>query len=335
MPTPSTPCKTKSLQSPGDNTGHSSAEQRAQVTSTWWSSVSTPHAVLDTDKHSQQCKVHAVHGLFPLNCIQALKLLWQMTVVEKWCILRSQSHSRFPGLALVQPSFHACLELETTKTPASSAGMPASTKQGLAWSLVNQKQRQHWCLSSSVTPGGCSPSSHHCVMRCLGKFDSWSLMTPQTPRGWSSLAVSSVAAAGDTYWDQRQSIQGSSSRGGQAPSPEVVQGVPVPSWNGEPQPLQVSPVLCGSGSPPKPSWERAALEKTWAGHTAEHSPEQAHACPVSSAPVEITGLCSSRAWRCWLHRDGEGCVCVQTLQARTIGVQSCSCRALPSGKSLI
>lgn len=83
--------------------------------------------------------------------------------------------------------------------------------------------------SSSVTPRGCSPSSHNCVMRCLGKSDSWSLMTPQTSRGWSSPAASSVVASGDMCWGQGQNIQGSSSRGGQAPSPEVVQGVPVSS----------------------------------------------------------------------------------------------------------
>lgn len=51
-------------------------------------------------------------SLFPLNCIQAPKLLWQMTAAEKWCILYSQIHSTFPGLALVlvQPSFCACQE---------------------------------------------------------------------------------------------------------------------------------------------------------------------------------------------------------------------------------
>lgn len=116
--------------------------------------------------------------------------------------------------------------------------------------------------SSSVTPGGCSPRSYQCVMRCLGKSDSWAMVTPPTPRGWSSSAVSSMVASGDMHWGQGQNIQGSSSRGGQAPSPEMVQGVPVPSWNGEPQPLPVSPVLCGSGRPPKPSWKRVATEKT-------------------------------------------------------------------------
>lgn len=136
------------------------------------------------------------------------------------------------------------------------------------------------------------------------------------------------------HWGQGQNIQGTNYPGGQTPSPEVVQGIPVASWNGEPQPLQAFPVLCGSDNPPKPSWKRVALEKTWAGHTAEHSPEKAHVCPVSNTPEEITGLPSSQAWHCWLHWDCEGCVCVQTLQT-TIGVQSCSCRALPSGRSLI
>lgn len=115
-----------------------------------------------------------------------------MTVVEISCILHSQGHSMFPGLALVQTSFHASLDLETTKTPASSAGMPASTKHRLAWSLVHQTEAAPVFKSSSLTPGGCSPRSHHCVMRCLEKSDSWSLMTPQTPRGWSSPAVTSM-----------------------------------------------------------------------------------------------------------------------------------------------
>lgn len=106
--------------------------------------------------------------------------------------------------------------------------------------------------SSSVIPEGCSPRSHHCVMGCLGKSDSWSLMTPQTPRGWSSPAVSSMVASGNMCWGQAQNIWGYSSRGEQAPSPEVLQGVPLPSWNGEPQPLQVSAVLRASGNPQNP-----------------------------------------------------------------------------------
>lgn len=172
-PTPSTPCKTKSLQSPGENTGHSSAEQGAQVTTTWWPPIPIPHPVLDTDKHSQPCKVHAVHSLFPLNCIQAPKLLWQTTVVEKWCILHSQpQHIPWVSTGTGKAQFPCMPGAWNHQNPASSAGIPASTKQGLAWSPVNQTQRQHWCLRAAVWLQEAAIPGHITVW-----WDAWGSLT--------------------------------------------------------------------------------------------------------------------------------------------------------------
>ena len=138
-----------------------------------------------------------------------------MTVVGKQCTLCSQSHSRFPGLALVplQPSCHACLEIETCLS--AMATPPPKLKQvALACLHLQKRTGSRTCLipcqsnieatpafkSSSVLPGGCSPRSHHCVMRCQGKSDSRSLTAPQIPGGWGSPAISSGVAPGDLHW---------------------------------------------------------------------------------------------------------------------------------------
>lgn len=143
-----------------------------------------------------------------------------MTVVGKQCTLCSQSHSRFPGLALVpvQPSCHACLEIETCLS--AMATPPPKLKQvELACLHLQKRTGSRTCLipcqsnieatlvfkSSSVLPGGrcvpgVCPRSHHCVMRRQGKSDSPSLTAPQIPGGWGSPAISSGVAPGDLHW---------------------------------------------------------------------------------------------------------------------------------------
>lgn len=133
--------------------------------------------------------------------------------------------------------------------------------------------------SSSVSPGGCSPRSHHCVMRCQGKCDNWSLMAPRTQGGWGSLAISSEVTLGDLQWAKVTLSEAQD----QGEDKHLLRGDPrasgahtIMKWGT--QLLQVLPWYCVALAPPEPSWRRVAVEKTelvTPQSTARHRPAPA------------------------------------------------------------
>jgi len=184
-----------------------------------------------------------------------------------------------------------------------------------------------------MPPGGCSPRSRHCVTRCQGKSDSWSLMAPQAQGGWGLPGVSSGAALEDLH---QVTVSGAQAQGEDKhllwrwfKSLRCLYHHEMGDLN-----YSRSAPYCVALAAPQTLLEKSGWGEnlSWSHHRAQRStspslPCQQCSCRDNRAPFQPSlALLTSPGWR--------GDVCVQTLQATT-GVQSCSCLAFPSGKSLI